>query len=171
MSNEVWKRSLTRAREIWTPSDFHVLELTKKQFDQLLPRLEPVIADFAAAADGCAAQKDREGIGELYRGFADWVPLCSFPSHFSGKIYRGNYDLFKLVGQKMFLSLVAALLRHDFAEALPGEDWGQRYQARLDHSSLFSDYHLLPDDAVGELLSSPELQAAQSYLQPVEANP
>lgn len=172
---ELWQTIVTRAGRIWSAPDFHFLELTYAQFEELLPGMDIVISDFSEAAYRCASSQDLEAVKGLYRGFADWMALCDIPPNFCGKVHRGNYDLFKLVGQQMFTVLIASLIRYEHWDTLKtilSEDWGQRYQTPLRHSMVFSQYYLLPAERVSELLvrhcSLPDYQAAEGYLR---ANP
>ena len=156
---ELWNGIMARALEIWSPQDFHFLELTYSQFEELLPRLDGGVADFSRAAYEFAAERNMEAVLELHRGFAQWIGLCDISKTFCGKVHRGNYDLFKFVGHEMFVTLIAALVRHEFWQGLKAIlplDWGLRYDQPIRHSTIFSQYSTLFEDREGrisELLS------------------
>ncbi len=156
---ELWNGIMARALEIWSPPDFHFLELTSSQFEELLPRLDATVADFSRAAYEFASGRNRQAVLELHRGFVQWVGLCDISKTFCGKVHRGNYDLFKFVGHEMFVTLIAALVRHEFWEGLKAIlplDWGLRYQQPIRYSTIFSQYSSLFEDResrISELLS------------------
>ncbi len=107
-------RSIARAlNDIAKAAPGHDDSAYASGFEQTVPHVECVarLSDVVAAAD------DSESARKLFQGFES-VLMGYYPPRSASSYRRTDFDLMRVVGRELFLTFVAALLRHERWEML-----------------------------------------------------
>lgn len=110
---DFWHAILDRARAIagWDAPEFHQEAIGYEQFLALLTKLTPVVQEFSKGCYRCASYRSLPALTELYRGFAELAFMGDLPEDHTGNVHSNNYDVFRFIGNEMFTTFVAAMLK------------------------------------------------------------
>lgn len=113
----------TKAIVHWEHPDFHSKTLTHDELLSLIAALVPVVEDFSLACSLCAAQKNRSALGSLHKSFADLALLCHPSEAEIASRCSTAADAVRFIGHEMFVTWVAAMIRHQCWDALATAYW------------------------------------------------
>lgn len=104
-------------------SIFNRLQATKPDFTKFAERDEAIVQqiddgfkisyDFIEAALEASKYKNIDAIKKIYEFFGDGLKLYDVPDNFSGSSYTTDFDGFKFLLYEMFVSFIAALIKHN----------------------------------------------------------
>jgi hypothetical protein len=78
-----------------------------------LSQTQELIASATRLFDTIAVMGDEAGALEIFRWFGRYLVRCDLPAGFTGGYNNADFDFYKFVGNELFVSLIAAILREN----------------------------------------------------------